>query len=133
MRWVMICALACMAAPTTAQEQITAYFAEIGREDMRNSSGAPLGDFGAILQQDRANWHRFGIRHDGDHGDPLFGNLEMRAQIPALYARGPRDTLIERIVLRGDPLGIMVVVCGRGGRPDYLVLSFADGDGHRGC
>lgn len=132
-RWIAVLAFAGLAAPAWAQQQIGAYYAQIGREDMFNSSGVRLGDLGAILQQDRANYHRFGIRHAGDDSDRVFADPATRAQIPALYARGPREPLIERIVLQGNTLGILVVVCGRGGRPDYLVINFADGDSYRGC
>lgn len=132
-RCIAVLALAGLAGPVAAQQQLGAYYAQIGREDMFNSSGVRLGDLGAILQQDRANYHRFGIRHAGDDSDPFFADRAARSQIPQLYARGPREALIERIVMQGNTLGILVVVCGRGGRPDYLVINFADGDGYKGC
>jgi hypothetical protein len=131
--WLAAFAAVVLAGPVAAQHQLGAYYAEIGREDMFNSSGVRLGDLGAILQQDRANYHRFGIRHFGDDPDPFFADRAARSQIPALYAKGPGEDLIERIVLQGNTLGILVVVCGRGARPDYLVINFADGDSYRGC
>lgn len=129
----MALVLGLSAGPVWPQQELGAYFAEIGPEDMVNSSGEPLRDFGAILQQDRANVHRFGVRHGGDEVDPFFVGRDARATIPGLYAGGPRDELIERIVLEGSPLGVRVFVCGHDGRPSHLVVDFADGDFYRRC
>ncbi|WP_172294358.1 hypothetical protein [Pseudoruegeria sp. HB172150] len=130
--WVFLI-FAGLAAPLAAQQQLGAYYAEIGYEDMRNSRGVRLGDFGSVLQQDRANVHRFGIWHDGDQADPYFANRNLRASIPALYRNGPREALIEQIVMQGNPLRIVVIMCGYGGSLNYLVVGFADGDWHPGC
>ena len=65
-----------------AQERLMAkYIADIGPQDHFNSSGALLTTFAALLAQDRANYHRFGIRHPNDGSDPIFGSRAMRAQI----------------------------------------------------
>lgn len=132
MRTILAALCTALALPASAQ-QIESYYAWIGPEDMRNSRGVRLTTLGAILQQDRANWHRFGIRHREDEGDRLFGDRAVRARIPDLYRRGPGEDLIERIVTGGDTLGILVIVCGRRGRPEYLVVNFADGDSYNGC
>ena len=125
--------IAALALPAHAQ-QIGAYHAEIGPEDRRNSRGVALGDPGAILQQDRANVHRFGIRHGGDDVDGFFGDRGLRSRIPQLLAAGPRDPLIERLLVSEDwNVGIVVFLCERSGRLAYLALDHADGDGHRGC
>ena len=57
------------------------YVADIGPEDHYNSSGTRLTSFAALIAQDRANYHRFGIRHKNDGNDPIFSSREMRAQI----------------------------------------------------
>lgn len=126
-------ALSLAATSTPAQTIIEAYYAELSQRDMFNSSGTRLTDLGAILQQDRANVHRFGKRDPGDELDPFFGNRDLRARIPALYARGDTDPLIARIVTGGSPLAVLVLLCGGRAQPDYLVVDFADGDGNRGC
>ncbi|MBO9420105.1 hypothetical protein J7481_11410 [Labrenzia sp. R4_2] len=65
-----------------AQEQLLArYIANIGPEDHYNSSGKRLTSFAALIAQDRANFHRFGIRHQHDGFDPIFTHRSMRAQI----------------------------------------------------
>lgn len=122
-----------LSPPAAAQDIVDAYFAMIGPNDRFNSSGVALGSLGAVLQQDRANLHRFGRGDPADEFDPYFGNPDLRARIPALYEAGPRDPLIEQIVRDGPGLSILVLLCGRGGVVNYLVVDFADGDGHRGC
>jgi hypothetical protein len=95
--------------------------------------GGRLSDLGSILQQDRANYHRFGRRDAGDEGDPFFSNADLRSRIPQLVARGNTDPLISRIILEGNPLSVLVLLCGGRAQPEYIVVDFADGDGNRGC
>ncbi|MCY4335525.1 MAG: hypothetical protein OXC60_12760 [Litoreibacter sp.] len=83
--WVFFCAMVAVTSLTTpslAQERLLAqYVADIGPEDHYNSSGTRLTSFAALIAQDRANYHRFGIRHDDDGADPIFSDRAMRAQI----------------------------------------------------
>ena len=132
-RLALISGLLAIPVPAMAQDIIASYFATIGPQDRFNSNGAPLGSLGAVLQQDRANLHRFGRGDPNDEVDIYFGNPDLRARIPALYEAGPRDPLIERIVRDGPGLSILVLLCGRVSIVDYIVVDFADGDGHRGC
>ena len=67
---------------------VDSYTAEITPQDRVNSRGSALRDVGAILAQDRANFHRFGIRHPGDSPDSTFDNRQARANMPQLVARG---------------------------------------------
>ncbi len=123
------CAVALSASTSTAQE-MGAYFTTIDPQDTRNSSGAPLSSFGQMLQQDRANFHRFGRAGLDDHNDPFFGDRARRAQIPQLFANGPDGTYWE-----GSGVGtqVRVFICGSGGRIAYIAVDHADGDGYRGC
>lgn len=94
-----------------AQEVLLAeYVADIGPEDHYNSSGTRLGTFGALLAQDRANFHRFGIRHPNDGWDPIFDSRAMRAQISDSVLRVPDyDAPYVRNVL-DTPAGTYMVV-----------------------
>jgi hypothetical protein len=81
------------AAPAQAQEQFWGgYMTYLGPEDRVNSRGVRLTSAEAIVQQDRANMHRFGIRHARDERDPWFNTKESRAamgralRIPSYYA-----------------------------------------------
>lgn len=132
-RILALLSLAMMPAPAAANQIMEAYYTEIGPEDRRNSRGARLADPGAVLQQDRANFHRFGIRHAGDEGDVFFANRSLRAQIPGLYRAGRRDANIERLLTAGGNFGIVVFVCGPAGVPTHINVDYADGDGHIGC
>ncbi len=130
---VAIAAAMSGAAPAVAGESLAVYFAELSARDMVSSGGARLGSFGAVLQQDRANFHRFGLRDAADEDDPFFADSAMRARIPELYARGTPFPPMEKVVLDGLPLEVIVFVCGTAGVPDYIAVDYADGDGHRGC
>ncbi|MGR3464178.1 hypothetical protein [Limimaricola sp.] len=114
-------ALAILAPPALAQEEITSYTAWLSPNDMVNSRGVRLTGIAAILQQDRANYHRFGRRDQYDGGDGLFASREMRARIPDLYARGPgAPAYILDDIRSGRGHYVWVRVIGRGGRPDYI-------------
>lgn len=70
------------AASLAAQERLLAtYGTELGPEDYFNSSGVRLNSMAAIIAQDRANFHRFGIRHGSDRSDTIFDSRAARAQI----------------------------------------------------
>lgn len=116
-------AVGLFAVPAGAQQFMGEYYTSIYAEDMRNSRGQPLGDFCAIVQQDRANYHRFGIRHDGDQGDPFFGSREMRARIPGSCRIVQGSEYVPGWVLSGKPRHIWVRIFGVNGVPTELWIS----------
>lgn len=120
-------ALSFLTSPAFAGE-ITSYYADLDAADMRNSRGVALSDVAAILQQDRANVHRFGIAQEGDEVDRIFADRDMRARIPTLYANGPKVDGVAAWVAGGDSLRVYVSVCGVKSRIDYLIVNFGDGD-----
>ncbi|GGL76571.1 hypothetical protein [Wenxinia marina] len=135
MHVLRLAALLCLCAlPAAAQQwnQLAYYVAWIGPEDMRNSSGVRLTSLGAVLQQDRANVHRFNIRHPQDEYDPVFGNQSVRAMIPQLYQNGGRAPGLEAAVASGQPFGVSVFVCGYGSTPQVIYLA-GWGEDHSGC
>lgn len=71
-------------AVTAQDRSIGGYLTLLGVEDLRNSSGVRLTNAAAIIAQDRANYHRFGIRHRDDQNDPWFHIRGNRAAIPRL-------------------------------------------------
>lgn len=120
-RILLAAALTLSPLPVAAQEVIASYYATLSANDLRNSRGARLSDVGSILQQDRANFHRFGIRDDGDGHDPLFGSAALRARMPDLYARGPgAPAYIVDLLREGQSRFVHVRVIGRGGQPAYI-------------
>ena len=69
-----------------AQSVVDSYAAVIAPQDRVNSRGSSLSDVGAIIAQDRANFHRFGISQPGDEGDTVFNDRRLRAAIPQMMA-----------------------------------------------
>lgn len=113
MRFALLAVLALLTLPlpATAQEQLLAqYVADLGPEDHFNSSGTRLTTFGALLAQDRANYHRFGIRHRNDGADPIFSDRGMRAQIAAKFQMQGYQMEYTQLILRNRPPGTYIVV-----------------------
>nr|WP_325251545.1 hypothetical protein [Amylibacter sp.] len=127
--------LTCLSFPLHAQEwnELAYYLAYIGPEDMRSSRGTPVTTLGGVLQQDRANFHRFGIRHAQDESDPIFANRDWRARIPDMVnAGGNTRGSLNRMAQRGQPFMVNVFVCGYGATPSVIYLAGA-GEDHSGC
>ncbi len=119
---------AALFATQTFAGEITSYYADLAQADMTNSRGVALTDMAAILQQDRANVHRFGIAQEGDEIDGIFRTPDTRAQIPTLYANGPKVAGVADWIESGHSLRVHVSVCGVKSRADYLIVNFGDGD-----
>ena len=118
---ILLCFGLLFAAPASAQQVVAEYFTYLSLNDQYNSRGTRLRDFGAILQQDRANFHRFGVRDELDQPDPLFGDRALRARIPQLYAQGPgAPAYIVSRVLAGEVRYVWVRVMGYGGAITHL-------------
>ena len=54
------------------------YKAVISERDLHNSSGANLITLGAVVRQDRANYHKFSRRDAGDEGDTVLSDDQLR-------------------------------------------------------
>lgn len=115
------------AAPnlTLAQEyeSVGSYRTTLGASDMQNSSGLRLTDFCAIVQQDRANYHRFGIRDPGDQGDPHFANRSNRSKIAGNCTFANRDAAMVRDIENGIPRRVSVDIQGWGNRVDFVFVA----------
>lgn len=123
-RILAICLSVCLLAPPAAAEQLIGeYYTGLRAEDMRDSRGRPLTDFCAIVQQDRANYHRFGLRHDGDQGDPIFASPDMRARIKGSCHLRPGSEYVADWVLSGRPRYVRVQIFGVDGMPTALWIA----------
>lgn len=119
-----------------AEPNLASYYANIAREDFYNSRGAPIKDVGAVVQQDRANFHRFGVRQSGDESDPYFGDRAMRARIPELVRAGGVDRYLRQLLgsgWQGYGQIWLIQICGTPGRVTHLRIDPADGDGYSDC
>lgn len=70
------------AAQACRGDFLGAYNTTISQRDLFASDGLRLTSVGAILQQDRANYHRFNRRDRGDGHDSMFLSAESRGLIP---------------------------------------------------
>lgn len=91
--WVMnktllgMAAAAGLIAPLSAAEAcrgdfLGSYTTNISPRDLVASDGVRLTGIGAIIQQDRANYHRFRRPDRGDGYDNMFLSAQSRALIP---------------------------------------------------
>ncbi len=125
--WVLASVVALGATAATAQDFWGSYFTEIGVADMYNSDGDPLYDICQMLQQDRANFHRFGIYDPMDEGDPFFDTVEARQLIPQLCVVREEYAYLRREVENGNPRYVYVEVYGTGNRMTHVVINEGGG------
>ena len=121
----LLCALALfVAAPSVVSAQsyveLASYSAVIGAEDFNSSTGKRLTALGDVLQQDRANFFRFGISQPGDAPDPFFADRDMRARIPGMVVVFGGAGRLEDLVRAGRPFHVEVLICGTNGQPAWL-------------
>ena len=83
-------------------ELVSSYQAWIGRDDLYNSSGSRLTKPWQIIRQDRANFHSYGIRDDGDEDDAFFVDQANRQALETMLARGSMSSSARRMLLRGN-------------------------------
>jgi len=109
---LLIPALAAMLALTgsaAAQQLLESYQARLGVDDHYNSNGAQLTDPAAIIRQDRANFHEFGIRDPEDEGDRFFAVKANRARLEAMLRAGRMDRFTRNAIRRGTPLVLVEI------------------------
>lgn len=88
-------------APVKAQV-LESYTAFIGPNDVFNSRGARLTEPWQIVRQDRANYHRFRVRDNGDQGDSFFASANNRARMEQLIRSGHIDGNAARQIVNGN-------------------------------
>ncbi|WP_346914485.1 hypothetical protein [uncultured Roseibium sp.] len=67
------------------------YVAFLGTADHYNSRGARLSEPWQIIRQDRANFHKFGIRDQGDESDRFFSSVANRGRMERMILNGYID------------------------------------------
>ena len=87
--FAMLAAGLSFAAPALAQGPLLeVYVAYLGADDHYNSRGARLSEPWQVIRQDRANFHRFGIRDRGDESDRFFASANNRARMERMILNG---------------------------------------------
>lgn len=100
-------------------EVIETYTAFIGRDDLRNSTGARLTQPWQIIRQDRANFHSFGIRDRGDEDDSFFNDAGNRQKLEAMLANGSMSQDARELILQGN-CWVTVQIYGQGSIGSFL-------------
>ncbi|MEJ1967613.1 MAG: hypothetical protein WDN03_03095 [Rhizomicrobium sp.] len=109
-------------APASAAEVIDSYNAWLSPADHRNSNGERLTTAAAVIRQDRANFHKFGVRDPGDDDDTYFGDVNNRAVLERMLNDGSSDPgVLQRIV--AGPCRIHVDVYRSNHHGDYVVVT----------
>ena len=87
-----------------AQQLLDSYTAYIGIEDLHNSKGARLTQPWQVLRQDRANFHKFGIRDPEDESDGFFSNKGNRALLEKMLRKGKTPGWVYDAIVNDTPL-----------------------------
>lgn len=114
----ILLALLTMNAPVLADQLIESYVARLGANDHFNSSGGRLSSPALIIRQDRANFHKFGLRDAEDQDDSFFQSASNRELLQQLLDRGRTTPSAYRMIVNGQPLIRVNVYRTRGG--DYV-------------
>ncbi|AVX06049.1 hypothetical protein MXMO3_03546 (plasmid) [Maritalea myrionectae] len=108
----------------TSNYVIGSYIAQIGYDDLFNSSGVRLTSPWQVLRQDRANFHRFGLRDTLDQSDSFFANSKNRAIMEKMLAQGSISAKAARDIMNGNAL-ILVEIYGTGSTGRELHVTVA--------
>lgn len=81
---------------------LESYTAFLGPDDHFNSRGARLTEPWQIVRQDRANFHRFGIRDAGDQGDTFFASAGNRARMERMIMNGRINPAAAARIINGN-------------------------------
>lgn len=100
--------------PAKAESLMFEYYTTLSPNDTYNSRGKPLNDVCGIVQQDRANVHKFG-NPDGEQPDPYFTTAKRRAMISGKCDYDRQHHTVARIRSQYNGF-VWVRVFGSGGR-----------------
>lgn len=106
---ILALAAAAMAPACALAAPLEVYEARLSAQDHFNSNGQRLTTAAAIIRQDRANYHKYGLRDPEDEGDGFFASAENRERLEALIARGSVTPRAARAILNGTPLIVVTV------------------------
>lgn len=98
-----------------ADEIIESYTAVLSEQDHYNSEGDAINTVAGVIRQDRANFHKFGIRQDGDTPDNFFRDKSNRAQLEDFINQGSISSGAANAILNTCPLVLVNIMQGRQG------------------
>lgn len=94
----------------SACEPLERYTARLGPRDHYNSYGEPLNSPAAIIRQDRANFHKFGVRDSEDESDEFFAVKDNRERLERMLDQAWISSRAAWTVVNDTPL-VEVTVC----------------------
>jgi hypothetical protein len=103
-RYLLAAGIALAACPASASELLETYFARLSSADHFNSNGQRLTDVAAIIRQDRANFHAYGIRNADDQSDKFFASKANRAKLEAMLRSGTVTPAARSAIVNGTPI-----------------------------
>ncbi len=101
---------------------LESYVAVLSEQDHLNSKGGRLDNAAAIIRQDRANYHKFNIRDDGDQNDSFFANANNRDTLEQLLKGGTSNAASLRAIVNGTPTVTVSIFRNAAGRIYVNVL-----------
>lgn len=101
------------------------YVAFLSERDHFNSNGERLKSAAAIIRQDRANFHKFGLRDKGDEGDQFFANARNREILERLLSRGTSSPGALARIVNGTPT-ILVKIYRTDSGDDYINVTIVE-------
>ena len=99
-----------MAAFVQADDSVEVYLTVISENDRQDSNGNRLKKFEQVIRQDRANFHKYGKKDDGDEGDNSFGTATGRAKLEGYLKTGKTDADVRKLILNGKELYVAVSI-----------------------
>ena len=122
---IAVCATIFGAQPSHAQQLLESYKAVLSERDHFSSSGQRLTTAAAVIRQDRANYHRFGFRDQGDESDTFFADSANRAALERLLERGRAEPGVISRIVNGTPT--VRIEVWRGNSGPFVVVTLLDG------
>lgn len=83
----VLCLVCCIAGDASACSGPINYRTVISDGDGYSSTGARILELGGAIRQDRANFHKFNKRDEGDEPDSIFSDPDKRAELEAAVNR----------------------------------------------
>jgi len=85
------------------KQNIETYYARISEQDHYGRGNRRLTDVAAILQQDRANYHKYNKRDSEDSYDNYFSTRNNRDKIRTMLARGSTSQNVRESIRYSNP------------------------------
>ena len=107
---ILILCITFMAVFARADESVEVYLTVISENDRHDSKGNRLKKFEQVIRQDRANFHKYGKKDDGDEGDNSFGTATGRANLEGYLKIGTTNADVRKRILNGKELYVAVSI-----------------------